>query len=70
MFKNVASWDAPDATSFVIHMKQPQPTFIELISSFSVPSSSSGGIQGRSGDAVAYRRTGPWQLVDFTPGAK
>src|SRR5205823_7145846 len=22
MFKNVASWDAPDASSFVIHMKQ------------------------------------------------
>src|SRR4051812_42245807 len=37
MFANVASWDTPDAATFVIHMKQPQPTFIELISSFSVP---------------------------------
>src|SRR5436190_23664904 len=37
MFKNVAGWDAPDASTFVIRMKQPQPTFIEQISSFSVP---------------------------------
>jgi peptide/nickel transport system substrate-binding protein len=37
MFKNVASWDAPDASSFVIHLKQAQPTFIQQISSFSVP---------------------------------
>ena len=35
--ENVASWDAPDAQTFVIHMKKAQPTFIEALSSFSVP---------------------------------
>ena len=33
MFGNVEKWEAPDDFTFVIHMKQPQPTFIELISS-------------------------------------
>lgn len=34
---NVARWDAPDATTFVLRMKRIQPTFIEALSSFSVP---------------------------------
>lgn len=34
---NVDHWDAPDPDSFVIHMKHAQPTFIEALSSFSVP---------------------------------
>ena len=34
---NVDHWDAPDAATFVIHMKNIQPTFIEALSSFSVP---------------------------------
>ncbi|MEJ1975013.1 MAG: ABC transporter substrate-binding protein [Acetobacteraceae bacterium] len=34
---NVDHWDAPDADTFVIHMKRVQPTFIEALSSFSVP---------------------------------
>ena len=34
---NVARWDAPDKNTFVIHMKKVQPTFIEALSSFSVP---------------------------------
>src|SRR5262245_45835141 len=37
MVENVAGWEAPDAACFVIRMKQPQPTFIAQISSFSVP---------------------------------
>jgi peptide/nickel transport system substrate-binding protein len=34
---NVAYWDAPDAGTFVLHMKLSQPTFIEALSSFSSP---------------------------------
>src|SRR3978361_281389 len=34
---NVDHWDAPDASKFVMHMKKIQPTFIEALSSFSVP---------------------------------
>src|SRR5580700_2848251 len=37
MLSNVDHWDAPDAETFVIHMKKAQPTFIDQISSFSVP---------------------------------
>src|SRR3954454_12197346 len=35
--ENVAGWDASDAQTFVIRMKKAQPTFIEALSSFSVP---------------------------------
>src|ERR1700730_8987434 len=31
---NVGHWDAPDADTFVLHMKQRQPTLIEALSSF------------------------------------
>jgi peptide/nickel transport system substrate-binding protein len=34
---NVESWDTPDAGTFIIHMKRPQPTFIETLSAFSAP---------------------------------
>jgi len=30
MFVNVASWDTPDATTFVVHMTRPQPTALRL----------------------------------------
>jgi peptide/nickel transport system substrate-binding protein len=70
MFVNVTGWDAPDASTFVIHMKQPQPTFIELLSSFSVPVII---IPSELADAPAMQLkivgTGPWELVDFVPGS-
>jgi peptide/nickel transport system substrate-binding protein len=34
---NVASWEAPDPMTFVINMTKAQPTFLEDMSSFSVP---------------------------------
>ena len=37
MLSNVDRWTAPDAATFVIHMKRAQPTFIEALSAFSVP---------------------------------
>src|SRR5882757_7888617 len=36
-FTNVDKWEAPDKFTFVIRMKKAQPTFIEELSSFSVP---------------------------------
>jgi len=34
---NVASWEAPDPLTFVIHMKTAQPTFIHELSAFDMP---------------------------------
>ncbi len=34
---NVGYWDAPDAGTFILHMKTRQPTFLEALSSFSSP---------------------------------
>ena len=70
MFNNVASWDAPDASTFVIHMKKPQPTFIELLSSFSVPVVIVPA-EDRDDPPMQLKTigTGPWQLVDFVPGS-
>ena len=66
---NVDHWDAPDATTFVIHMKQAQPTFIESMSSFSVPIVI---IPAEFKDDPALRLhtigTGPWMLDEFVPG--
>jgi peptide/nickel transport system substrate-binding protein len=37
MLDNVDRWEAPDKYTFVIRMKKAQPTFLEELSSFSVP---------------------------------
>jgi peptide/nickel transport system substrate-binding protein len=68
---NVDRWDAPDADTFVIHMKRPQPTFIEALSSFSVPIVI---IPAESRDVPAQQLTnpigtGPFQLVESVPGS-
>jgi peptide/nickel transport system substrate-binding protein len=69
MFNNVARWEAPDAATFAIHLKAPQPTFIETISAFSVPIII---IPAELADAAAMQikivGTGPWQLQTFVPG--
>ena len=67
---NVASWDAPDAATFVIHMKKPQATFLLQLSSFSVPVVV---VPSELAEDPPMQMktigTGPWQLVDFTPGS-
>jgi peptide/nickel transport system substrate-binding protein len=68
---NVDRWDAPDAATFVIRMKQVQPTFIEALSSFSVPIVI---IPAESRDVPAQQLTepigtGPYQLVESVPGS-
>src|SRR5215472_17193008 len=66
---NVASWDAPDAATFVIHMKKVQPTFIEALSSFNVPVVI---IPAEAKDDPAQQLrsigTGPFELVESVPG--
>ncbi len=70
MFDNVASWDAPDASTFVIHMKRPQPTFILQLSSFSIPVVIVPAEEEHDPpQQLKTVGTGPWQLVKFTPGS-
>nr|WP_294529517.1 ABC transporter substrate-binding protein [uncultured Rhodopila sp.] len=68
---NVARWDAPDAETFTIHMKRFQPTFIEALSSFSVPIVI---IPAEDRDIPALQLTqpvgtGPYQLVEAAAGS-
>ena len=68
---NVKGWDAPDPMTFVIHMKVAQPTFIESLSSFSVPIVI---IPAENRDVPAQQLTnpigtGPFQLVEAVPGS-
>jgi peptide/nickel transport system substrate-binding protein len=68
---NVKAWEAPDAETFVITMKQVQPTFIEALSSFSVPIVI---IPSENRDVPAQQLTnpigtGPWSLVEAVPGS-
>jgi peptide/nickel transport system substrate-binding protein len=70
MFTKVASWDAPDPSTFVIHMKEVQPTFLELLSSFSVPPVIvPAEFKDDPPQQLHTIGTGPWQLVDFVPGS-
>ena len=66
---NVANWEAPDPATFVIHMKQVQPTFIEALSSFNVPVVI---IPAEEKDTPAQQLkpigTGPFELVEAVPG--
>jgi peptide/nickel transport system substrate-binding protein len=67
---NVDRWDAPDADTFVIHMKHPQPTFLIALSSFSVPIVI---IPAEDKDDPPQQLktigTGPFQLVASVPGS-
>ena len=68
---NVKGWDAPDPMTFVIHMKVAQPTFVEALSSFSVPIVI---IPSENRDVPAQQLanpigTGPFQLVESVPGS-
>jgi peptide/nickel transport system substrate-binding protein len=70
MLANVERWDAPDAGTFVIHMKQVQPTFLIALSSFSVPIVI---IPAENKDDPPQQLkpigTGPYQLVESVPGS-
>ena len=66
---NVDHWDAPDAGTFVIHMKQAQATFIESMSSFSVPIVIFPA-EFKEDPALRLHTvgTGPFMLDEFVPG--
>jgi len=70
IFDNVAGWETPDSSSFVIHLKTPQPTFVEAISSFSTPIVIVPA-EDRDDPPMQPRTigTGPFELVDFVPGS-
>lgn len=62
----VEKWEAPDAHTFVIRMAKAQPTFLENLSSFSVPIVI---VPKENTDAPAMQMkpvgTGPWEYVEF-----
>jgi peptide/nickel transport system substrate-binding protein len=70
MLANVDHWETPDPQSFVVHMKKAQPTFIDQLSSFSVPivifPAEEKDTPPQQLKAIG---TGPWELVDFVPGS-
>jgi peptide/nickel transport system substrate-binding protein len=66
---NVDRWDAPDKDAFVIHMKKVQPTFLELLSSFSAPIVIIPA-EDRGDPPMQLKSigTGPWEFVESVPG--
>jgi peptide/nickel transport system substrate-binding protein len=70
MLDNVASWEAPDPQTFVIHMKKAQPTFIHELSAFSVPIVI---IPAEEKDEPPQQLrpigTGPWMVDQVLPGS-
>ncbi len=65
---NVDRWETPDDLTFVIHMSVAQPTFLEDLSSFSVPivivPEENAGADPLELEPVG---TGPFKLVEFIP---
>ena len=67
---NVAGWDTPDPLTFVIRMKQAQPTFIEALSSFSVPIVViPAELENDERQQLRTIGTGPFRLLEFVPGS-
>ncbi|MDB5314186.1 MAG: di/peptide transporter substrate-binding protein [Rhodospirillales bacterium] len=67
---NVAGWDTPDPLTFVIRMKQAQPTFLEALSSFSVPIVIiPAELENDERQQLRTIGTGPFRLLEFVPGS-
>ncbi|MDB5376568.1 MAG: di/peptide transporter substrate-binding protein, partial [Rubritepida sp.] len=67
---NVAGWDTPDPMTFVIRMKQAQPTFLEALSSFSVPIVIiPSELENDERQQLRTIGTGPFRLMEFVPGS-
>jgi len=66
MFSIVEKYEAPDANTFVMRLKQAQPTFLENLSSFSVPVVIHPA-EFESAPALQLPAigTGPWQVAEF-----
>jgi peptide/nickel transport system substrate-binding protein len=67
---NVDHWETPDDETFTLRMSHAQPTFIEALSSFSIPIVIVPA-EAKDDPPQQLRTigTGPWQLVQFTPGS-
>jgi peptide/nickel transport system substrate-binding protein len=67
---NVAGWETPDPHTFIIRMKQVQPTFVEALSSFSVPIVIIPA-EHKDDERQQLRPvgTGPFRLLEFVPGS-
>lgn len=64
----VETMAAPDAATFVVRLKQRQPTFIDQISSFAVPITIHPADQAeREGGRIELIGTGPFRFVEFVP---
>ena len=69
-FDNVASWETPDAGTFVMRLKEVQPTFLEQLSSFAVPIVIvPAEMKDDPPQQLRTVGTGPWSLVDYVPGS-
>ncbi|MES2710614.1 MAG: ABC transporter substrate-binding protein [Pseudomonadota bacterium] len=67
---NVAGWDTPDPLTFVIRMKVAQPTFLEALSSFSVPIVIiPAELENDERQQLRTIGTGPFRLMEFVPGS-
>ena len=67
---NVAGWDTPDPMTFVIRMTRPQPTFLEALSSFSVPIVIiPSELENDERQQLCTIGTGPFRLMEFVPGS-
>jgi peptide/nickel transport system substrate-binding protein len=69
IFSKVAGWEAPDAATFVIRMKEVEPVFLELLSSFLAPPVIvPAEFKDDAPQQLHAVGTGPWQLSEFVPG--
>lgn len=66
----VERWEAPDAATFVMRLKEPFPTFLETMASISVPiviiPAENAGAPAQQLPAIG---TGPWMLDEFVPNS-
>jgi peptide/nickel transport system substrate-binding protein len=70
MLSKVAGWDTPDASTFVIRMKEVQPVFLELLSSFLAPPVIvPAEFKDDPPQQLHPVGTGPWKLDEFVPGS-
>ena len=70
IFSKVDRWEAPDPATFVIRMKEIQPIFLELLSSFLAPPVIvPAEYKDDAPQQLHAVGTGPWQLVEIMPGS-
>lgn len=66
MYSIVEKYEAPDASTFVMRLKAPQPTFLENLSSFSVPVViHPAEFENAPALQLPAIGTGPWMVQEF-----